>query len=342
MGLVEDLNEIKAIKDEIKQSITNKGIDTNNKNFSEYPGLIDSISNKITLPENLNISCKDYVDNKGLFYKGRNSESYDLLIPYIREIKNGETFIQNWTSITNEQIQKMKHLILTGDNSRFFLNQGTRRSFTYPNFDTSKNSHFTNFFFGNTVTFNDVVDVSGCSSFGLQYMFNNCNIINNTSKKIPISDSLGDAGNMAYMFVNSNLEEFSGVDCSNLHGMQSTFLNCTKLKKFESNIKQGYFLNAFQNCPNLTSIKFTNDCLNIVSSSSPLDISTTGITTEELLTQFIEDLPNNTDYNSANGTSIKGYINVNETQFNLLGSLLSSSSLIFKAIMKGYTFSKVS
>lgn len=341
MGLVEDLNEIKAIKDEIKQSITNKGIDTNNKNFSEYPSLIDSISNKITLPENLNISCIDYVDKNGLFYQGRNSESYDLLIPYIREITN-EYFVQNWTDLNDEQIQKMKHLKLIGNIDRFFLNQGTRRSFTYPNFDTSKNSHFTNFFFGNTVTFNDVVDVSGCSLSGLQYMFNNCNIINNTSKKIPISDSLGDAGNMSYMFANSNLEEFSGVDCSNLNGMNSTFLNCTKLKKFESNIKQGYFLNAFKNCTNLTSIKFTNDCLNVVSSSSPLDISTTGITTEELLTQFIEDLPNNTDYNSANGTSIKGYINVNETQFNLLGSLLSSSSLIFKAIMKGYTFSKVS
>ena len=184
MGLVEDLNEIKAIKDEIKQSITNKGIDTNNKNFSEYPGLIDSISNKITLPENLNISFKDYSDDKGLFYKGRNSENYDLLIPFIREINNGETFIQNWTSITDAQIQKMKHLILTGDNSRFFLNQGTRREFTYPNFNTRKNERFTNFFYGNTVTFNDVVDVSGCSTSGLQYMFNNCNIINNTNKFI--------------------------------------------------------------------------------------------------------------------------------------------------------------
>lgn len=43
MKIIEKINKIKEIKENIKTSIENKGIDTTNKKFEEYPTLIDSI-----------------------------------------------------------------------------------------------------------------------------------------------------------------------------------------------------------------------------------------------------------------------------------------------------------
>lgn len=43
MALIENLQDIKSIKEEIRTSIENKGVDTTNSTFFDYPELIDSI-----------------------------------------------------------------------------------------------------------------------------------------------------------------------------------------------------------------------------------------------------------------------------------------------------------
>lgn len=66
MALLEKLQDIKIIKDEIKNSIENKGVDTTNSTFADYPGLIDSIQ-----AGGGSVELATITDWQYMFYDGR-------------------------------------------------------------------------------------------------------------------------------------------------------------------------------------------------------------------------------------------------------------------------------
>ena len=114
MALLEKLQDIKIIKDEIKNSIENKGVDTTNAAFADYPELIESIQSGGG-SEDWRFSgvtyLFDYLDNYD------NTLAFDEIIKHFPEQPTSlkYTFRSNFSDpwITNEQFKKITELDLT-------------------------------------------------------------------------------------------------------------------------------------------------------------------------------------------------------------------------------------
>lgn len=74
MALIEKLQDIKAIKDEIKNSIENKGVDTTNSTFADYPELIESIQSGSG-----DVALGTITSWQYLFYLGRLLDSFETI-----------------------------------------------------------------------------------------------------------------------------------------------------------------------------------------------------------------------------------------------------------------------
>ena len=99
MALIENLQDIKAIKEEIKTSIENKGVDTTNSTFADYPELIDSIETGGGEVDFAITNCRD------LFIGGERTEELSTFYKIVKPIDGYRMFgaSSNTTCATSQE-----------------------------------------------------------------------------------------------------------------------------------------------------------------------------------------------------------------------------------------------
>ena len=235
---IDELNKILEIKNNIKQSIINKGVEiTDNTKFADYPSKIDNIPDR-------------YNDGYGNGYNDGYSNGYD------EGSANGggadPIYEVMWNAITNNN---------TDYSYLFHMYDGT--TLDVSNLDTSNVTYMSDMF--NTCQSLTSIDVSNFDTgnvIDMSEMFYDCRLLTS----IDVSNfNTSKVTNMYAMFRNCwglTSLDVSNFNTSNVNDMRYMFANCYKLTSLDlsnfdtSNVTSMAYM--FSNCFNLISLDMTN------------------------------------------------------------------------------------
>lgn len=345
MKIIEKINKIKEIKENIKTSIENKGIDTTNKKFEEYPTLIDSISTGGSDDKDYSISNGAYlcyfIDNQNVIdflcknLKETNTNYYYTFYNTIGKIPYSFKFNKKYNSSSNSSY------ICPFGNKYYCYNL----EHTFENLNTKNNTLVLNLY--------ENIPVYGYDSF--YYCNSPSLIINNKNNEIWIANGYS-------CFSNSYFKELPTLNVEKCVNCGSMFQNSkvekiifkgrigienddnSKYKYFEGGTKQTLY-NMFYNCSNLTSIK-NLDLTNIYKTINNNNMFYNCNNLKELSFEGTENLQINLDVSST-GLEREGLLNMLDTLPKLNESItlkigttkmnLLTDEDIANFTLKGYT-----
>lgn len=281
MGLIQKLNEIKTIKDDIKDAIVEKGgVLEDTTPFSSYAGEIRGIQTGEEFE----------IDNvKSLFSNGYRDSCIDVLLKHINfsKISDMNYMFGNCKDLKSLDLSNFDTSNVTIMKEMFYYCENLT-SLDLSSFDTSKVTNM----YGMFENCKKLVDIN-LSSFNtsnvtnMSYMFDDCSF-----KSIDLSNfNTSNVTNMSFMFENNyKLEsiDLSNFDTSKVTDMRGMFHWCFDLKTIIglniSNVTDMMYM--FSNSTSITTIDFTGT----TDVKCNFDVSPTGLTRDGLM-NMLSTLP---------------------------------------------------
>lgn len=320
MGLIQKLNEIKTIKNDIKDAIIEKGgVLEDATPFSNYAGEIRNIQ---TGEEDFNIkNCRN------LFANGDRSDIFNSLIKYVNNPTNCYGMMNGFDNITQEQLNCLKNIDFSLCSNMYSMLSFRKETAIIPELKNTKNVYNMSNMFRTLAAsgiprkreFNHIIDIKNCSS--LSYTFDGVYFINNTDSEVPIKN-FDNITNLAYTFNNTDgIESFTQFDTSKVGNFNYTFYKSKSLKRVDINISKcssNMMQNTFDYCTLLNDLKFTGT----TNVKTNFNVSSTGLTRNGIM-NMLATLPT-LDHTQT--------ITIGSTKMNLL-----TDEDIAEFTAKGYT-----
>lgn len=346
MKIIEKINKIKEIKENIKTSIENKGIDTTNKKFEEYPTLIDSIETGGSDDKDYSINNADY-----LCYKLDNQNMIDFLCKNLKNSVNSYLYTFSECIGSIPLFFKFNYINKKDNYSSSFINPF---GLEYKYYNLEK----TFYNYRNTKQISLNIDNSyPC------YCYNTFYYSKSTSLKIENGKNEIWIGEGSSCFSYSSFTELPTLNVEKCMTCNSMFQNA-KVRKIVfkgrmgvenyDNVKPLHFgtsstkpnlYNMFYNCSNLTSIK-NLDLTNIYKTTNNNNMFYGCKNLKELNFEGTENLQINLDVSST-GLEREGLLNMLDTLPTLTKSItikigtnkmnLLTEEDISNFTIKGYT-----